>query len=113
MTHGSGGPHRPVDAQKGGPMSDPGAWPPPNPPASPPPTYPWPGWQPPQQAWWPGPPVRPPAMDRAVRLLWLGAGLTVVATVVNAVLTDPGDVGAGTSFGRGDRPLDDSTVSAI
>src|SRR3954463_12967548 len=74
------------------------------------------GWQGPAGSWqpqeWPqGPPPRPPAMERAVRLMWVGAALQAVGTVANLLLTDPADPGPG--FGRPNDGLDDSTLTAI
>ena len=66
----------------------------------------WPGWQPPT-------PVRPPAMDRAVWLLRLGAALTAVGTVVNLLLNDPNDFGQSSNFGGPNNVVDDGTLDAI
>ena len=72
-------------------------------PPGPPPSPPWPGGaQPP--GWvpqWPDyrAPVRPPAMDRAVWLMWTGATLALVAGVFS-LLTDVGDTSSQPFGGR-------------
>jgi hypothetical protein len=62
---------------------------------------------------WPPTPVRPPAMDRAVWLLRLGAALTVLGGVVNLLLTDTSGSVTDSGFGRSNNALDDSTVEAV
>jgi hypothetical protein len=86
-------------------MADRGGW---TPPQQPPP---WQGWRPPPPGAAPVPPAwqyrtdppRPPAMDKAVWLMRVGAALTVVSAAIGLLIDNPADgpfLGSSSDEGR-------------